>query len=131
MKRVVLTGLAAASLLLAACGGGDKNAATAPTPKQNGKGGVVQAVPSNGLLGPATTVSPEGSKTTGKTSPISPKENRPTDAESHGVAGGGACSSTSAAPPPANLGALTGTILCLLNAERAAKGLPALHSNGG
>ena len=36
---------------------------------------------------------------------------------------------TSANPSPANLAALSGAILCLLNSERAAKGLPPVHAN--
>jgi uncharacterized protein YkwD len=132
MRRVTGLVAIASALVLAACGGGGGgNKPEAPNAKPSPSGGgVVQAVPTKGFLGPATTVDPNGSKTVGKTAPISPKENRPTDAETHGVAGGVACSSTSANPGPSNLGALNGAILCLLNAERAAKGLPALHSNG-
>ena len=131
MKRVAITAVLASSLALAACGGGgNKNVAPVEKPKQAPSGGVVQAQPTTGLLGPATTVSPQGTRTVGKTGPLSPKENRPTDAQTHGVAGGVACSSTSLDPSPSNLAALSASILCLLNAERAAKGLPALHSNG-
>src|SRR4051794_18458288 len=133
MRRATAFAAIACALALAACGGGGgKNAATAPTTgaKPTPNGGVVTAQPTKGFLGPATTVDQQGSKTTGKTVPISPKENRPTDAESHGVAGGVACSSTSADPAPSNLKAMSAAILCLLNAERAAKGLPAVHSNG-
>jgi uncharacterized protein YkwD len=130
MKRATIATVAAASLLLAACGGGgNKNVAPVQKQKQPG-GGVVQAQPTTGLLGPATTVTPQGAKTVGRTGPISPNENRPTDAQSHGVAGGVACQSTSLNPAPSNINSLAGSILCLLNAERAAKGLPPLHANG-
>ena len=131
MRSVTAVATLASVLVLAACGGGGGGKTHAPTPNAKpSPGGVVTAEQTKGILGPATTVDPTGSKTIGKAGPISPKENRPTDAETHGVAGGVACSSTSANPEPSNIGALSGAILCLLNAERAAKGLPALHSNG-
>src|SRR3954452_18034298 len=132
MRRATAFAAIVCALALAACGGGGgKNAATAATTgaKTTPNGGVVTAQPTKGFLGPATTVDQQGAKTTGKTVAISPRENRPTDAESHGVAGGVACSSTSADPAPSNLKAMSAAILCLLNAERAAKGMPALHSN--
>src|SRR4051812_16512336 len=133
MRRTCALAAIASTALLAACGGGgsNKQSSIQTTKPAQGGGGVVQAVPSKGILGPATTVDPQGAKTIGKTGPISPRENRPTDAQANGVAGGVACSSTSADPSPANLSALSGSILCLLNAERSAKGLPALHANGG
>src|SRR3954447_10272207 len=121
------------AVALVACGGGGgtHGSQSAPKPAPKTGGGVVNAEPTKGVLGPAVTVTPEqGVKTVGKTAPLTPKENRPTDAQTHGVGGAAACSSAAADPAPANLGALNGTILCLLNAERAAKGLPALHSNG-
>src|SRR3954451_8290041 len=131
MKRAALTALVGSALALCACGGSSNNSSTStPSPKQSSNGGAVTAEASKGVLGPALTVDAGGQKTIGKGGPISPKENRPTDAETHGVAGGVACSSTSANPAPSNLGAMNAAILCLLNAERAAKGMPALHSNG-
>ena len=132
MRSVTAIAALASAIVLAACGGGGGGKTHAPTPnaKPTPGGGVVTAEPTKGILGPATTVDPTGAKTIGKIAPISPKENRPTDAETRGVAGGVACSSTSANPAPSNVRALNAAILCLLNAERAAKGLPALHSNG-
>ena len=133
MHRVVTaTALLAAVVGLAACGGGGggSKSAPAPTPKQTGAGGVVTAEPTKGIIGPATTVDPQGAKTIGKSGPLSPKENRPTDAQQNGVAGTAACASTSANPSSSNLGTMSAAILCLLNGERAAKGLPALHANG-
>lgn len=132
MKRVATLATVASSVVLAACGGGGGHKTVAPVQKQNNPsgGGVVKAEPTNGLLGPALTVTPRGAKTVGKTGPISPNENRPTDAQSHGVSGGVACQSTALDPAPSNINTLASSILCLLNAERAAKGLPALHSNG-
>ena len=130
MRRIAILGLALA--LLAGCGGGDGNKQSkAPvTPGATGGGGAVNAEVTKGLLGPSVDVEEGGTAVTGKIAPISPKEDRPTDAEANGVAGTVACASTTANPASNNLSTMSAAILCLLNAERAAKGLPALHSNG-
>jgi uncharacterized protein YkwD len=133
MKLGALTLSLTSALVLAACGGSGNSTShvtKAPMQNQNSNGGVVAAEPTKGVLGPALTIGPEGVKTIGKPGPISPKEDRPTDAQSHGVAAGAACAATSANPAPSNLPQMSAAILCLLNAERAAKGLPALKSNG-
>ena len=130
MRRIVAL---SAIALIAGCGGGgggEKSSKTGAAPAPSAGGGVVTAEPTKGLLGPAASVLDGKLTVVGRTGPISPKENRPTDAQRNGVAAAGACASTSANPGPSNLGALSGSILCLLNAERAAKGLPALHANG-
>ena len=59
----------------------------------------------------------------GGNAPLSPAEDRPTDAQTRGVGGGAACASTSATPASSNLGSTSAAILCLLNAERLAAGL--------
>jgi uncharacterized protein YkwD len=129
MRRIVAMGAIA---LIAGCGGGGgSNESKKPAkPAPSAGGGVVSAEGTKGLLLPPIGVENGKVVVTGKGGPISPNENRPTDAQRNGVAGAGACASTSANPAPANLGALSASILCLLNAERGAKGLPALHSNG-
>jgi uncharacterized protein YkwD len=127
MRRIVAIG--AIALIAAGCGGGGNEKAAKSAPTQSPGGGVVNAEPTKGLLLPPTTVENGKVTTLGHTIPISPKENRPTDAQRNGVAGAGACASTSANPSPANLGAMSAAILCLLNSERASKGLPAVHAN--
>jgi uncharacterized protein YkwD len=123
----------AAMALVAGCGGGGDNE-KGPTPAKvtpNSGGGVVSAEATKGILGPAVDVENGAESVITKGGgPISPKENRPTDAQRNGVAGASACARTSANPSSSNLGAMSSAILCLLNAERAAKGLPALHANG-
>jgi uncharacterized protein YkwD len=131
MRRIAAIGLVA---LIAGCGGGsdksDKPPKSPATPAPSAGGGVVSAEPTKGLIGPAASVLDGGKPNiVGKTGPLSPKEDRPTDAQQNGVAGGAACASTSASPASSNLGAVSSAILCLLNAERASKGLPSLHSN--
>jgi uncharacterized protein YkwD len=121
----------AAIALIAGCGGGGSDESkTSAKPNVTSNGGVVTAEGTKGILGPAVIVVDGKENKVGRTGPISPKENRPTDAQRNGVAGAGACASTSANPSSSNLGAMSSAILCLLNAERAGKGLPALHANG-
>jgi uncharacterized protein YkwD len=130
MYRIVLSALIGSSLILAACGGGNKQSSPTQGANPTGNGGVVSAEATKGLIGPAATADEKGSNTIGKTAPLSPKENRPTDAQTHGVAGGVACASVSANPSAANMDSISAAILCLLNAERSSHGLPALKSNG-
>ena len=127
MRRIVLLGAIA---VIAGCGGGGSSDKPAKQAPGSTAGGVVSADATKGLLLPAVTVVGGKQTVIGRTSPISPKENHPTDAQRNGVAGTGACASTSANPSPANLAAMSSAILCLLNGERAAKGLPAVHLNG-
>jgi uncharacterized protein YkwD len=123
---VALAGVA----LVAGCGGSSEKSSTAPVRASIGGGGVVTAEPTKGILLPPLGVGPNGKVVViGKGGPISPKEDRPTDAQERGVAGSGACASTSANPSPSNLGRMQAAILCLLNAERRGKGLASLHSN--
>jgi uncharacterized protein YkwD len=130
MDRALVTVTVVSAFALAACGGGGNNHSTsAPAVKPAPTGGVVSAEASKGLLGPSVDVTPGGTKVTGPGGPISPKENRPTEAQANGVAGVEACSSTSANPVPSNLAAMNAAILCLLNGERTNHGLPTLKAN--
>src|SRR3954466_9597498 len=123
----------AAIALIAGCGGGgdDDNGSTPAKVTPNSGGGVVSADATKGILGPAVDVENGAESVIAKGGgAISPKENQPTDAQRNGVAAAGACASTSANPSSSNLSAMSSAILCLLNAERASKGLSALHANG-
>jgi uncharacterized protein YkwD len=133
MSRRALLALCclAAALGLTACGGGEKKpAAPPPSGPQAGPGGTINAAPTIGRLGPAETVVPGRVKVIGRQGPISPKANVPTGAQRKGVAGGVACASAAAAPSARNLSRMASAIVCLLNGERAAKGLAPLKSNG-
>lgn len=129
MRRIAAL---AALAVIAGCGGGGSETSSTPAKTQPSQGGgVVTAESTKGILAPAVSIIDGREKSVGKgNAPISPKENRPTDAQRNGVAGAGACASTSANPGPSNLGAMNSAILCLLNVERAAKGLPSLSANG-
>lgn len=126
MRRIALF---AVVVLIAGCGGGDDSESTAPVAKKPSGGGVVSAEPTKGFVGPAIDVDENGANQIGKTAPLSPDEDRPTDSEESGVAGGVACASTAATPAGSNLSSISRSILCLLNGERAQAGLPRLRSN--
>lgn len=132
MHRVAVVTAVASSLVLAACGGGGhKQTTPSPTSKKpSANGGVVSAIPTEGRLGTATLIGPQGTKVIGRAGPINPDANKPTPAQQNGVAGVAACSSTSANPAPSNLAAMSAAILCLLNGERQSHGLSALRANG-
>lgn len=121
-----------ALLAVAGCGGGGGGAKSAQpsTSSSAARGGVVTAEPTKGLIGPAFSLINGKLTIFNHTVPMSPKENRPTDAQQNGVAGAGSCARTAAMPARTNLRSMSSAILCLLNAERAAKGMPPLHSNG-
>jgi uncharacterized protein YkwD len=130
---LTLTALLAV-LLVSACGGsGSANSSTTsrttPPTRTNSSGAVVSADPTKGVLGPALLINSSGTHVIGRPGPISPKENRPTDAQQQGVAGGPACAAGSSMPGRTNLASMSGAIFCLLNAERAANGLPPLRLN--
>jgi len=120
-----------ALLAAAGCGGGsDEKPARPPKASTSALGGgIVSAEPTKGLLGPAISVINGRLRIFGRTKPLSPKEDRPTDAQQNGVAAAGRCTRTAAMPARSNLRAVSSAILCLLNAERAAKGVPPLRSN--
>jgi uncharacterized protein YkwD len=92
---------------------------------------VVGAEATTGLVGPAASVENGRQSLVGKTGRISPEEDKPTDAQQHGVAGAAACASASSSPSNGNLATMSAAIGCLLNAERAGKGLPPLRVNAG
>jgi uncharacterized protein YkwD len=129
MRRIAV--VAAAVTAIAGCGGGGSSQSTTQPAKSKAtsSGAVVTAEATKGILAPPIVIENGKVSVTGTGGPISPKEDRPTDAQEHGVAGSGACASTSANPSSSNLGALSSAIFCLLNAERRAQGLSSLHSN--
>jgi uncharacterized protein YkwD len=130
MRRVTAVSVVALVSVTGCGGGGSKQSAKPVNPAPSQGGGVVKTEPTKGLIGPVATLVNGKLTVVGHTAPLSPKENQPTDAQRNGVAGSGACASTSANPAPSNLRAMSAAIRCLLNAERAAKGLPKLHTNG-
>ena len=121
--------LLAGVIAVAGCGGGGgSDTAKAPAPVNNVStpGGVVSADGTQGLVGPAGRATAKSQQFEDKTGKISPKANRKTDALKHGVAAGDSCNDGGLEPSDANIDQLNAAIFCLVNAERADNGLPAL-----
>jgi uncharacterized protein YkwD len=115
---------------VAGCGGGGgSNDAKAPAPvnqSSSGSGKVVSADGTLGLVGPAGRATSKSQQFEDKSGKISPKANHKTNALKHGVAAGDACQNGGITPDDGNISQLNDAILCLVNAERADNGLPAL-----
>jgi uncharacterized protein YkwD len=126
MRPILVVSVA---VLIAGCGGGSNKTTSTPAKTTPSGNGGVKAEPTKGLLVPALTIENGKTSVIGRVTPISPKEDRPTDAQLGGVAGGPACARASSDPGPSNLRRMSAAVLCLLNAERASKGLPPVHSN--
>jgi uncharacterized protein YkwD len=124
--KAALAFCCASAAALTACGAASDKAAQ-PAALKPSRGGVVGAEATTGLVGPATSVENGRQSVIGQTGPISPKEDRPTDAQQNGVAGAVGCASASSSPSNGNLAAMSAAIGCLLNAERTSKGLAPLH----
>jgi uncharacterized protein YkwD len=129
VRRLAGSSVVALLAVVGCGGGGSDKPATPPTSSSSVAAGIVKAEPTKGVLGPAITVVNGKVRIFGRTRPLSPKEDRPTDAQQNGVAAAGRCTRTAAIPARSNLRAVSSAILCLLNAERAAKGVPPLRSN--
>jgi uncharacterized protein YkwD len=114
---------------LTACGAASEKAAAPQSPPEPSGGGLVGAEATTGLIGSAASVENGRQTLVGQTARISPNEDKPTDAQQNGVAGGAACASASSSPSNANLAAMSAAIGCLLNAERTSKGLAPLKLN--
>lgn len=119
-----------AVVALAACGGGSKPAQrTTPPAGPTAGGGTVGVVKSAGRIGAPVIIDRGGTHVTGRAGPVTAQDNKPTPAQNGGVSGGPACAAASSTPGPSNLATINAVVLCLLNSERAAKGLPVLHLN--
>jgi uncharacterized protein YkwD len=90
---------------------------------------VVAAEATIGLVGSAVSIENGRQTLIGQAGRISPNQDKPTDAQQNGVAGGAACASASSSPTSGNLAAMSAAIGCLLNAERTSKGLAPLKLN--
>ena len=127
------TAVAAAALLLAACGGsGDDGTPRAPAPAtpRPQPAGPLQIGVAKGRLGDATTASPE--RGLDRLSPggvLRPSDARPRPGQREGVGAGASCADVGLTPSSANVDAVAQATLCLLNGERQDRGLGALTIN--
>ena len=123
------------ALVVAGCGS-DSSESPSPPPPVSGAGGAgskaVIPATTEGLLGPAGKVTAGEDERVlqrpgGK---IPANADKPTNSQKKGVAAAAQCADSEATPNEGNLGAMAQSVLCLVNAERADKGLGALTQNG-
>jgi uncharacterized protein YkwD len=134
LARTTVPGLLlAGAIAFAGCGGGNDDGAKAPAPANQvaqNDGAVVSADATDGLVGPAARSTKDAASVQDRTSAIPRNANRKTGAQKKGVAGGAACADSGMTPEEGNLAQVSAAVLCLVNGERAAAGLPALTPNG-
>ena len=124
-RSALLAAAVVAGALVAGCGGAAPTTTTSTTPSPAG----LRIEDTAGRLGGAVTVEP-GTPLRRLAPPGRPDlRERPGAPRRDGVGAGAACPAPDVAPAPANLPAVAATTLCLLNGERADRGLPALAAN--
>ena len=131
IRKLLSMAALAGAIVVAGCGGGGgSDSAEAPAPVNQSSStpsAVVSADGTLGLVGPAGRATAKKKQFEDLQGKIDPKSNRKTDALKHGVAAGDACNDAGVTPSDGNIDQLNAAILCLVNAERADKGLPALN----
>lgn len=131
-RKAVPAALLVGAIAIAGCGGGSENDSAKPPAPVNqapsSAGGVVTAEGTQGLVGPAGRATAKREQFDDSTGKIPANANRKPKSQ-RGVAGGEACQDTGMTPTEANLAQVSASVLCLVNGERAAAGLPALTQN--
>jgi uncharacterized protein YkwD len=124
MTRAALIPVLLAALGLAGCG----STGTPSTPSAPGaRVGPMSVGVTDGHLGGAITdTSGGGEQELSKARRIDPRVLRPAPNLNEGVAGAADCANADLAPDASNLSAISDATFCLLNSERAARGLTAL-----
>jgi uncharacterized protein YkwD len=131
MGRAASTAVAAlaVTVAVAVAGCGAPTAATELTLRPSA-GGPAAIEATDGRLGDATALEPGGplrELSPGGVPDLSRRDGAP---RRDGVAAGAACAGADLAASPESLAGLTGATLCLLNGERADRGLAPLAANG-
>jgi uncharacterized protein YkwD len=134
IRRLVRTAIPSAILVgvmaVAGCGAGGGNSAKAPAPvnkASSGKSSLVSAEETLGLVGSAGRATATSQQFQDRAAKISPKANRKTDAQKHGISAGDACNDGGLMPDDSNIAQLNDAIFCLVNGERIDNGLPKLN----
>jgi uncharacterized protein YkwD len=124
MTRAALIPVLLAALALAGCG----STGTPSTPSAPGaRVGPMSMGITDGHLGGAITDTSGGrEEELSKARRIDPRVLRPAPNLNEGIAGADDCANADLAPDAGNLSAISDATFCLLNAERAARGLTAL-----
>jgi len=127
MKRAALVPVLLAAASLAGCGA----TANPPGPNASGAPSAAGAPMSVGITdgrlgGALTDSSDDRERELSQARPIDPRVLRPAPNVREGVGAGDQCANADMLPDPGNLAAVSAATLCLLNAERADRGLTTL-----
>ena len=126
MKRCALVAILAATTL-AGCGSNQDPAGPKAVGGPATSGAPMSVGVTDGRLGGAITdTDSERERELSRARPIDPRVLRPAPNVREGVAAGDQCANADMLPAASNLSAVSDATLCLLNAERAARGLTAL-----
>src|SRR5215217_2255478 len=124
--------LSAAALALAGCGSptAPTGPAGAPDGARPAPAGPLRVGVTDGQLGDAITDTDGGrQRELSDGGPVDPGAARPRAGARDGIAAGDACANGDLLPGPANVATVAEATLCLLNAERADRGLTVLRPN--
>jgi uncharacterized protein YkwD len=132
IRTAVPSALLAGVIAMAGCGGGGgSDSADAPAPVNKSAstpGGVVSAEGTLGFVGPAGRATVKKQQFDDAQAKIDAKSNRrPGAGKKGGVGAGDSCNDRSLEPADSNISELDAAILCLVNGERADRGLPGLN----
>ena len=132
MKRSAFLPALVAAGVLAGCGSTSDPAGSASTGSAPvTPGGALTIAVTDGRLGGAVTdTSSGGSRDLSKGGRIDPSALRAAPSPREGVAAGDACANAVLQPEPGNLSTVADATLCLLNGERAGRGLASLSVDG-
>ena len=121
--------LAVASLGVVGCGSAGERASL-PAPRAPGPPGSLSIGVTDGRLGDASTDTSDGRlRELSPGGPIDPAAQRRAPNLREGVGAGDACANATLTPDGANLATVAESTLCLLNGERADRGLATLRPN--
>jgi uncharacterized protein YkwD len=130
MKRSALVPVILAAASLAGCGAGAGSDGPKPSGAPSTSGGPLSIGVTDGRLGGALTDSSDDrERELSKARPIDPRGLRPAPNFREGVGAGDQCADADLLPDPGNLSAVSDATLCLLNAERADRGLTTLKAD--
>jgi uncharacterized protein YkwD len=124
MKRVALLPALLVTGLLAGCGSAGDPSGPSVTGAPAGPGAPMSVGITDGRLGGAVTDTRDGrERELALGGGVDPSVLRPARRDREGVAAGDACANATLQPDPGNLGTIETATLCLLNGERADRGL--------
>ena len=133
MTRSRTASLLAFAALIAGCGGSSSPSGDASSTAPKTSTSIAQSAPNGGPLRVGITDAGIGAAVTGSSGGLETLPNTPVPGDSNtatGVGAGASCPDTDVLPAADNLDVVQASTLCLLNGERADKGLRPLRENG-